>query len=134
MRKLGELEAVVMQKMWARDEPASVRDIVDELGGERDLAYTTIMTVMDNLHRKQMLTRQKQGRAYSYDVAVAQAEYSAALIAAVVEDSADRTTALVQFMGQLDESELARIRDALDASPAPTVDRSKKRWGLGRQR
>ncbi len=134
MRKLGELEAVVMHKMWARKESASVRDIVDALDGERELAYTTIMTVMDNLYRKQMLTRQKHGRAYSYDVAVTQAEYSAALIAAVVEDSDDRTTALVQFLGQLDPSELDRIRTALDQSDPPPAVESKKRWGLGRPR
>lgn len=138
VRKLGELEAVVMQLMWARSEPTSVRDIVDELDRERELAYTTVMTVMDNLNRKQLLTRRMVGRAYSYQVAVTQAQYSAALIAAVVEDADDRTTALVQFLGQLEPAELARIRAALDASGASpsdgTDDPSARRWSLGRRR
>ena len=49
-----------------RVRPLSVRDVLDELRGERTLAYTTVMTVIDNLHRKGWLTRHQEGRAYLY--------------------------------------------------------------------
>ncbi len=61
MRPLGDLEAVVMARLWEWDRPASVRqcvrEVLEDLNDERPLAYTTIMTVMDNLHRKGMLSR-----------------------------------------------------------------------------
>jgi predicted transcriptional regulator len=52
MRGLGELEAAVMNLVWTRDAPVTVREILTELQPVRPLAYTTVMTVFDNLHRK----------------------------------------------------------------------------------
>ena len=49
MRMLGELEARVMRRIWDRDGPVTVRDITDDLRRDRPIAYTTVMTVMDNL-------------------------------------------------------------------------------------
>jgi len=54
---LGDLEAQVMRRIWARGEPATVRDIVGDLRRERPIAYTTVMTVMDNLRKKGWLRR-----------------------------------------------------------------------------
>lgn len=52
MRVLGELEAQVMHRIWARAGAVTVRDIVDDLQNDRPIAYTTVMTVMDNLRKK----------------------------------------------------------------------------------
>ena len=52
MRQFGELEAVIMNRLWARDRPALVREAVDDLQKDRQIAYTTVMTVMDNLYRR----------------------------------------------------------------------------------
>lgn len=127
MRRLGELEAVIMHQMWERDAPVSVREVMESITAERQLAYTTVMTVMDNLFRKEMLTREMHRRAYLYAPALTQAEYSAGLIAAVVDESGDRTAALLQFMDQLSPAELRKIREAMDA--AVKVDPG----GLGRR-
>ena len=51
MRQLGDLEAAVMDRIWRRNRPVLVRDILDDLNTDRTLAYTTVMTVMDKLHR-----------------------------------------------------------------------------------
>lgn len=66
MKQMGQLEAAVMHRLWDWDRPASVREVVDDLQRERKIAYTTVMTVLDNLHRKGLVHRQKQGRAYVY--------------------------------------------------------------------
>src|SRR5258706_13914730 len=66
MRGFGDLEAVVMQAMWRREDPATVRQVFEELAAGRRIAYTTVMTVMDNLYRKGFLDRQMTGRAWSY--------------------------------------------------------------------
>ena len=52
MRRFGELEAVIMERLWEQRRPTLVREIVDDLRDDRPLAYTTVMTVMENLHRK----------------------------------------------------------------------------------
>lgn len=140
VRKLGELEAVVMQLMWARSEPASVRDIVGELDREREFG----------LHNGHDSHGQPQPQA-TFDPANggtrvqlpsgchASAIFCGSDRGCLDEGADDRTTALVQFLGQLEPAELARIRSALDA-PAETSpsdgadDPSARRWSLGRRR
>ena len=63
--ELGPLEREVMELIW-REEAAevSVRDIHLAFG-ER-LAYTTLMTTLDRLHKKGLLDRRKEGRAFFY--------------------------------------------------------------------
>jgi len=58
MRRFGELEAVIMDRLWERGRPALVREMVEDLREDRALAYTTVMTVMDNLYRKGWLRRE----------------------------------------------------------------------------
>ena len=52
MRQFGELEAVIMDRLWDWGRPVLVREVLDDLRKDRSLAYTTVMTVMENLHRK----------------------------------------------------------------------------------
>ena len=44
MRQFGELEAVIMHRLWAWGRPALVREMVDDLQKDRQIAYTTVMT------------------------------------------------------------------------------------------
>ncbi|HEX8070061.1 MAG TPA: BlaI/MecI/CopY family transcriptional regulator [Pyrinomonadaceae bacterium] len=60
---LGKLEREVMQAAWRRGE-LSVRDVHDEFGGR--IAYTTLMTTLDRLYKKNLLDRRKDGRAFIY--------------------------------------------------------------------
>jgi len=66
MRGLGDLEAVVMDRLWAWARPSTVREVLADLQRDRSVAYTTVMTVMDNLHRKGILDRRADVRAYRY--------------------------------------------------------------------
>ena len=64
---LGPLEREVMELIWRRPKRAaevSVRDI--HLAFEGRLAYTTLMTTLDRLHKKGLLDRRKEGRAFFY--------------------------------------------------------------------
>ncbi|MER6176091.1 BlaI/MecI/CopY family transcriptional regulator, partial [Streptosporangium sp. NPDC001681] len=63
MRGLGDLESTVMERLWSYHRPASVRDVLEDLRRERDIAYTTVMTVMDKLQKKGLLRRKPVGRA-----------------------------------------------------------------------
>lgn len=114
MRQLGQLEAVVMQHLWAGDRALSVREVLEALQRDREIAYTTVMTVLDNLHSKGLVGRQKDGRAYLYFPTVTREEHTAGLLDQVLAQSPDRGAALLHFVGQMSEHELAELRSALD--------------------
>ena len=61
MRTMGELEAVVMQILWSAENPTTVREVLAQIDRHPPLAYTTVLTVMDNLHRKGFLSRERVG-------------------------------------------------------------------------
>jgi len=114
MRRFGELEAVIMERLWERGRPALVREILDDLRGDRDLAYTTVMTVMDNLHRKGWLRRERDGRAWRYEPTGSRSGYTAALMNEALESSVDRRRALAHFALQMSPHDASVLRDALD--------------------
>lgn len=58
MRRLGELEAVIMDRLWSWARPVTVREVLEDLQRSRTIAYTTVMTVMDNLYKKGILARE----------------------------------------------------------------------------
>jgi predicted transcriptional regulator len=76
MPRLHELEADVMDVIWRRGS-ANVRDVLDALNarGTRERAYTTVMTIMDRLYRKDVLERTKAGRRYVYSPRTSREEY-----------------------------------------------------------
>jgi predicted transcriptional regulator len=114
MRRFGELEAAIMERLWERGRPALVREILEDLSDERAFAYTTVMTVMDNLHRKGWLRRERDGRAWRYEPTGSRSGYTAALMKDALENSADRRRALAHFAIQMSPHDAAVLRDALD--------------------
>lgn len=113
MSRFGELEATVMERMWATDGPRSVRDVMEELQRERTIAYTTVMTVMERLFRKSMLTRSEDGRAYLYSPASSRADYTAGLMADALADSSDTAATLVHFAERVSAREAKQLLKAL---------------------
>jgi BlaI family transcriptional regulator, penicillinase repressor len=69
MPVFGELEQAVMDVLWESPTALSVRDVQAAVAGERELAYTTVMTVMDRLAKKGQLLRELDGRAWRYSPA-----------------------------------------------------------------
>jgi predicted transcriptional regulator len=111
---LGDLESRVMQQLWHGDGPQSVREVHAVLAGERDIAYTTVMTVLDRLAKKGLATRQQDGRAYRYDAAQTREELVAEVMHTALEGSgAERSAALVAFVDRVTEDEAAALRAAL---------------------
>jgi predicted transcriptional regulator len=116
MRPFGDLEAAIMDRLWERDTPALVREMVDELRAERPLAYTTVMTVMENLHRKGWLRRERDGRAWRYEPTGSRSGYTAALMNDALNTNPDRRTALAHFVLQMSPQDAAALRQALDVA------------------
>jgi len=113
VRGFGELEAVIMDRLWSWCRAVTVRDVLDDLRQDRAIAYTTVMTVMDNLHRKGWLSRERDGRAYRYRPTASREEYSARLMREALDGSADHATAFAHFVEHMTEEESQTLHTAL---------------------
>jgi predicted transcriptional regulator len=126
-RPFGDLEASVMELLWDAQHPLLVRDVVDLIRPQRVLAYTTIMTVLDNLHRKGWLDRVRDGRAWRYSPVLGRQAYTASLMREALAVSDDRTGVLARFVEEMDPQDAAALADLL-RSPG---DRPDERPGEG---
>lgn len=113
MRGLGELEGKVMDVLWSATRPLRVRAVLDLLDTPRPLAYTTVMTVLDNLHGKGLVRRSRAGRAYEYTAAESRAEVGAKLLRDVLDASGDAERVLLQFAESASVAESDILRRAL---------------------
>ncbi|MFG2843047.1 BlaI/MecI/CopY family transcriptional regulator [Kitasatospora sp. NPDC048296] len=114
MRRLGELEAEIMDRLWSWGDPSTVRRLVDDLNTHRQIAYTTVMTVAEILYHKGHLRRRKEGRVWLYETVRSREEYTAALMADALTSSPDRSTALAAFAEQITPEEQQALRAALE--------------------
>ncbi len=118
MQRLGDLETEIMERLWSlRNGALSVRDVMNDVRRKRKIAYTTVMTVLDNLHRKGLVRRAKQGRAYSYWPSQSREEYTAALMEEILHSSENQGSTLLHFVQQMSPEQVVGLRDVLDQLP-----------------
>ena len=119
MREFGELEAAIMEVMWAAEDPCVVREVRERLRYNRPVAYTTVMTVMDILHRKGLLRRDKHGRAWRYWPAEDREGHVARLMAEVLRSGGDERVTMRRFLECVSEAERESLCSAVqDAAGA----------------
>jgi predicted transcriptional regulator len=117
MRALGELEAVIMEVVWAH-EPVTVRAVLRHLHRTPMPGYTTIATVMNRLIDKGLLRRTRSGKADVYEAAYSRAEFQRRSAAAAVHRLVDEygEVALAQFAAALESADpdrLVRLREGV---------------------
>ena len=124
MAQLGSLERKVMDVLWATLEAElTVREIAEQIP---ERAYTTVLTVLDRLHHKDMVRRVTDARAHRYAAAASRESYIAELMNEALGAAADRNAVLVRFAGTVTPTEAAVLRRALgarngaDAAPGRT--------------
>ena len=113
MREFGELESAIMDVVWASDRAYLVREVRERLDYNRAVAYTTVMTVMNILHGKGVLRREKYGRAWRYWPAESREEHDARLMAEVFRSGGDQRVTMRCFLEQVSDEEIASLRTAL---------------------
>jgi predicted transcriptional regulator len=114
VNRLGELERAIMDILWESREPLTVRQVSQGLT-ERDLAHTTVMTVLDRLAKKGFARRKRDGRAWRYCAAETREAYVTELMLSALEQTGDRHAALARFARSVSETEAAALRRALEA-------------------
>ncbi|MFG3025124.1 BlaI/MecI/CopY family transcriptional regulator [Streptomyces sp. NPDC048254] len=116
---MGELEDAVMTRVWKWNRPVTVREVLEDLQQERSIAYTTVMTVLDNLHQKGWVRREAEGRAYRYEAVSTRAAYAAALMNDAWSQSDNPAAALVAFFGMMSDEQRQALRDAVRIVQGP---------------
>ncbi len=79
----GDLESAIMALIW-REGPLTVRQVRQALAVDRELAYTTVMTVMSRLADKGVLKKEKEGAAFRYRAAVSEDEFKRSALNAIL--------------------------------------------------
>lgn len=103
-----------MTRLWEMGGQGTVREVLERIQRDREIAYTTVLSTMDNLHRKGHLTRQREGKAYRYHTALSHAEHTAGLMReALNRGERDTGAVLAHFVGEMSEDELAELRDVI---------------------
>ncbi|MDT0616422.1 MULTISPECIES: BlaI/MecI/CopY family transcriptional regulator [Streptomyces] len=123
---MGELEDAVMTRVWKWNRPVTVREVLEDLQQERPIAYTTVMTVLGNLHQKGLVRRQPEGRAYRYEAVSTRAAYAAALMNDAWSQSDNPAAALIAFFGMLSEEQHQALSDAIRIAHGPEAAENPK--------
>lgn len=108
--RLGPLESQVMDVLWDHGT-ASIREVIQHLPS--DPAYTTIATVLTNLHRKGLVTVSKQLRSTRYAASVSRHEHAARLMEQVLRASRDRAASMLHFVDSMADDDLSLLREYL---------------------
>ncbi|MEO3922800.1 BlaI/MecI/CopY family transcriptional regulator [Micromonosporaceae bacterium B7E4] len=121
MTRLGDLERAVMDVLWDRGTGAgaTVREVAEALR-DRELAYTTVMTVLDRLAGKGMVEREREGRAWRYRPAASREAHIARLMLDALDLAGSRDAALVRFARSVTGTEAEVLRAALAGEPHDT--------------
>ncbi len=123
MARLGELERAVMEHLWAAGETQIVRQVFVYLSSRRELAYTTVMTVLQRLAKKGLVDQRRTDRAHQYSPVHSRDELVAGLMVdalAAGTESGERVGALVRFVEQVTPDEADALRAALAALESRT--------------
>ena len=107
----GDLEYAVLAKLWELGN-ASVRDIHGQVGEPASLVYTTTAKVLDRLHDKGLVSRERRGKAFSYR----------ARIARDVVDPARARTALSRLFGSRPHAAVATLVEAVESLDPKLLD------------
>ncbi len=128
MATLGDLERAVMNLLWDASGPRSAATIREELAsgpsargkadsGEapaKELALTTVLTVLSRLEGKGFVTRARHLRPHLYEAVMSRADHMADLMHQVLGTAPDREAVLARFVGSVSSADAAALRRILD--------------------
>ncbi|TFV99266.1 BlaI/MecI/CopY family transcriptional regulator [Leifsonia flava] len=119
MATLGDLERAVMDLLWDAATPLTANELRAALeaggaaAGGRDVAATTVLTVLSRLETKGFVDRTRESRPHLYTAVSGRAEHTAELMHEVLGTASDRDAALARFVGQVSPEEAEMLRTLL---------------------
>lgn len=118
---MGPLESRVMEALWGLGS-GTVRQVWERLGGEAEIAYTTVLTTLQRLHDKGLVRREVAGRAHRYRPRTSRLEFEGGVFSRVLGGILGRLrrNRPVGLLGRLSARDRALLRELLDeADPDP---------------
>jgi predicted transcriptional regulator len=121
MATLGNLERTIMDVLWDTGAELSANDVrtrLAEIAAREDdgkeLALTTVLTVLGRLEAKGFVRRDRDSRPHLFGPEMSRSEYMAELMHEVLGSAHDRTAVLARFVGGVSPDEAAQLRKLLD--------------------
>jgi predicted transcriptional regulator len=108
------LENAIMSVLWDDEGWLTPGDVRSRLPQDRLVEYTTVMTVLTRLWKKDRLERERSGRAYAYRSLQSRTEHAASRMEEILDLAGDRSSALAQFAEQLSASERKHLKGFLE--------------------
>jgi predicted transcriptional regulator len=134
---LGPLEERVLEEVWKRPHPVTVRELVDE--SCNDLAYTTVMTTLDRLFKKSLLRREAEGRAFRYSPRCTREELHQQALSETLRQALDASPSpslplshLVESLSERDEQLLDHLRELVEAKRRQLAAKSARSANNGK--
>ncbi|RZU61139.1 BlaI/MecI/CopY family transcriptional regulator [Zhihengliuella halotolerans] len=123
MASLGDLERAVMDLLWDSTEAQtanSLRDALAHSGTQdgKELAVTTVLTVLARLEKKDLVTRERDTRPHRYRAVMSREEHTVELMNEALGNVMDREAVLARFIGGISGGEAAALRRILEDGPA----------------
>ena len=111
--RVGPLESDALDVLWDTGGWCTPGEVHEVLHRRRQIAYTTVMTVLVNLWKKGLLERRRDGRAYAYLPTQSREERAAALMAEALAGAENRPAVLTNFLGKLGAADRVQLRRML---------------------
>jgi predicted transcriptional regulator len=99
-----------MDRLWDRDGATTVRKVFEDMLRDREIAYTTVMSTMDNLHTKGWLARERDGKAYRYWPALTREQHGAGLMREALDAGGQSDRVLADFLDQISDDDSEALR------------------------
>lgn len=121
MATLGDLERTVMDLLWEKTEAITANTLRDLLAQRsatnngKELAVTTVLTVLSRLEKKNLVVRERDIRPHRYRASTSRVEHTAELMHEVLGSARDREAVLARFIGTVTEGEAEALRKILGA-------------------
>ncbi|GAB3130043.1 hypothetical protein GCM10027056_32950 [Glaciibacter psychrotolerans] len=115
----------MMDVLWDTKMALSANDLREHLidpaaATKKELATTTVLTVLSRLEAKGFVTRDRARRPHVYHAVTSRAEHTAELMHEVLGSAPDREAALARFIGAVSPAEAETLRELLGGVPART--------------
>jgi predicted transcriptional regulator len=117
-QQLGPLEQRLLEQVWSRGT-ATVRELLES--SDLDVAYTTVMTTLDRLYKKRLLTRESEGRAFRYAPRFTHEELQRAAAGRAIRDLLDTSGSqalplsyLVEVVSEHDAKLLEELQELVE--------------------
>ncbi len=111
-----ELELEILKVIW-RDGPSNVRHVRDELAGWRELAYTSVMTIMNIMTNKNYLRRVKEGNSFTYHARITERTTTRKMLQDIVDRGFNGSVSVavdsLLEVADLDGEERQLLRDVI---------------------